>query len=106
MRSARLPARQCVAAARDDEEPPHADAVAGDAEERREHGADPHQRAEADEPLDRAGRGEDVPAEDQRFHLEADRRGEVRRPLEAEAAHGERGEGGVQSPNSTIIKKS
>ena len=81
-----------IAAARQAHEGAQADPVARHAEKRRQHGAGPHQRAEGDEPLDRAGRGQDVPAEDQRFHLEADRGGQVRRPLEAEAADGKGGE--------------
>ncbi|MGQ0546668.1 MAG: hypothetical protein ACT4P3_15250 [Betaproteobacteria bacterium] len=47
-----------------------ADAVAEYAEEGREERAEPCQRADDHQLLHRAGGGKDVPAEDQRFHLE------------------------------------
>ena len=40
--------------------------------------------------------GDHVPADDQRLHLEG-RRWRIRRPLETEAAHAERGEGGARA---------
>src|SRR5262245_48700146 len=70
-----------------------ADAVGHDAEEWREEGAQPHQRAEQDELLHGAGGGEHVPAEDERLHLERERGEEVGGPLEAEAADAKRGQG-------------
>ena len=68
------------------------DAVRRDAEERREQGAEPRERAESHELLHRASGREDVPAEDQRVHLEGPRRREIGGPLEAEAAYAERSE--------------
>ena len=86
----RIAASTRVDAARDAKQGAVPDAVAGQAEERREQRAEPGQRGDQHQLLHRAGGVEDVPAEDQRLHLERPRGGEVRRPLEAEAAHGKR----------------
>jgi hypothetical protein len=64
------------------------DAVARQAEERREQRAEPGERGDGRELLHRAGGDQHIPAEDQRFHLERPRGEQVRRPLKAEAAHG------------------
>ncbi len=69
-----------------------AEPVAGHAEHRRHQRAEILQRAEQGEQQNRAGLGEDVPAEDQRLHLAAPGGEQVRRVLEAEAADPERRE--------------
>ena len=77
---------QRVDTARDAKQGAMPDAVSDDAEERRKQRSEPDQGGDDDELLHRAGGGQDVPAEDQRLHLESPRGGEVGGPLEAKAA--------------------
>ena len=70
-----------------------AQAVAERPEHRRGQRAELLQRAERGEQEHRPRAHHHVPAEDQRLHLEGPGREEIGGPLEAEAAHAQRGEG-------------
>jgi len=67
-----------------------ADAVADDAEQRREQRADELQRAVKGEQHHRAGLDDDIPAEDDAFHLARPGGEQIGRPLKAEARDRER----------------
>ena len=66
------------------------EAVADDAVDRRDQGAEILQRAEHREPEHRSGLDQHVPGEDDRLHLERPRGEQIGRPLETEAARRER----------------
>jgi len=70
---------------------PSAEPVPEHAEHRRGERAEKEQRAEGGEQQDRAGLHHHVPAQDDRLHLECQRREKVGGPLEAEATDAERG---------------
>jgi hypothetical protein len=84
------PGEQRVDAAREAKQGAVPDTIPSHPEKRREQRPEPRQSGNDDQLLHRTRGGEHVPAEDQRLHLEGPRRGKVGRPLETEAAHGER----------------
>ena len=84
---------QCIERTRQIQQAAVTDTITGHPEQGRQQRARVLQRAEQHQQLHRASLDEHVPAENQHLHLERPRGSEIGRPLKAEAADAEGGEG-------------